>query len=89
MTTLTPLTNQPQMVEISPGNAATAPQSIKSVAFDGVGNLTVTLSDGTILAPVPCAQQIAAAFGGVALVVVDANGNLLADGKPVGKVVAS
>lgn len=89
MTTATPLTNQPQVVEIAPGNAATMPLSIKSVAFDGVGNLTVTLSDGTVLEPVPCAQQIAAAFGGVALVVVDANGNLLADGKPVGKVVAS
>lgn len=83
------LTNQPQVVEISPGNAATAPVSIKSVAFDGVGNLAVTLSDGTVLDPVPCAQQIAAAFGGVALVVVDGNGNLLANGKPVGTVSAS
>ncbi len=89
MTTAIPLTNQPQVVEIAPGNAATTPVSIASVAFDGVGNLTVTLSDGTVLDPVPCAQQIAAAFGGVALVVVDANGNLLANGKPVGKAVAS
>ncbi|MCE2563788.1 hypothetical protein [Komagataeibacter sp. FNDCF1] len=88
MTTLMPLTNQPQVVEIAPGNAATRPLSITSVAFDGVGNLTVTLSDGTVLEPVPCAQQIAAAFGGVALVVVDANGNLLANGRQVGTVSA-
>lgn len=89
MTRLMPLTNQPQVVEIAPGNAATAPLSIKAVAFDGVGNLTVTLSDGTMLDPVPCAQQIAAAFGGVALVVVDGNGNLLANGKQIGTVSVS
>ncbi|KAB8123109.1 hypothetical protein D3W54_01430 [Komagataeibacter medellinensis] len=89
MISVMPLTNQPQVVEIAPGNAATAPLSIKSVAFDGVGNLIVTLSDDTVLDPVPCAQQIAAAFGGVALVVVDENGNLLANGKQIGKVAAS
>lgn len=83
------LTNQQMVVEISPGNPATAPISIKSVAFDGQGNLTVTLSDGTVLDPVPCAQKIAEAFGGVALVVVDANNNLLANGKPVNMAVAS
>ncbi|WP_025812472.1 hypothetical protein [Komagataeibacter kakiaceti] len=77
------------VVEIAPGNAATAPLSISSVSFDGTGNLTVTLSDGTVLEPVPCAQKIAGAFGGVALVVVDAAGNLLANGKPVGMVAAS
>lgn len=89
MTRLMPLTNQQQVVEIAPGNAATAPLSIKAVAFDGAGNLTVTLSDGTVLPPVPCAQKVAAAFGGVALVVVDGNGNLLANGKQIGMVAAS
>jgi hypothetical protein len=78
------MSNPQMMVEISPGSAATTPVSIQSFAFDADGGMTVTLSDGTVLPPVPCSSLLAAALGGRYLVVADEAGNLFANGKPIG-----
>lgn len=78
------VSNPQMMVEISPGSAATAPVSIQSFAFDADGGMTVTLSDGTVLPPVPCASMLAAALGGKFLVVADDAGNIFANGKQIG-----
>lgn len=79
------LMSNPQVtVEISPGSAATKPVSIQSLAFDADGGLTVTLTDGTALPPVPCASMLAAALGGKFLVVADDVGNIFANGKKIG-----
>ncbi|WP_308719176.1 hypothetical protein [Komagataeibacter xylinus] len=83
------LTNSPMVVEISPGGAATTPVSIQSVAFDQEGQMTVTLSDGTVLPPVACGALLAAAAGGKNLVAVDDSGRLWAGGKQIGQATAS
>ena len=69
---------------IGAGPAANAARSIQSFAFDAGGNMTVTLTDGSVLPPVPCANILAAALGGKYLVVADETGKLFANGKPVG-----
>lgn len=82
-----PITNTSMSVFISPGSAATAPVSIQSFAFDADGNMSVTLSDATVLPPVPCASMLAAAMGGKYLVVADEAGNLFANGKKIGSTI--
>ena len=79
-----PVSNSQMRVFIGDGPAANAPISIQSFAFDAGGNMTVTLTDGSVLPPVPCANILAAALGGKYLVVADETGKLFANGKPVG-----
>ncbi|MFT8417504.1 MAG: hypothetical protein ABF636_01555 [Acetobacter sp.] len=78
------MSNPQMMVEISPGSAPTAPVSIQSFAFDADGDMTVTLTDGTVLPSVSCASMLAAALGGKFLVVADDAGNIFANGKKIG-----
>lgn len=78
-----PMSRGQMIVQIDGGDAASKPVSIASFAFDADGAMTVTLSDGTVLPPVPCASMLAAALGGKYLVVADDAGNLFANGKQI------
>lgn len=81
---LEPVSNPQMQVVIDVGEAASAPVSIKGIAFDADGGMTVTLTDGSVLPSVPCASILAAALGGKYLVVADEAGNMFANGKQIG-----